>query len=109
MQQTLLLTFKGTKHTLDLEVPGDVAVSNLLPFLLRLCGDSEDGGKWLVSRQTSGRPLQAANTLFENKVLDGEILLLHKEGTPVEVLRPKRQAVPATYAQRGSIMVTWER
>ena len=109
MQQTLLLTLQGPRRKLDIELPGDVPVSDLLPLLQQICGDSIDVSRWSVSRLMTGKSLKAANTLFENKVLDGEVLLLHKEGSPVGSRPAKRQDVPATYTQGGSITVTWEK
>ncbi|HEX7736280.1 MAG TPA: EsaB/YukD family protein [Ktedonobacteraceae bacterium] len=109
MQQTLLLTLQGPRRRLDIELPGDVPVSDLLPLLRQICGDAAGGDRWSLSRQTGGRPLQAAHTLLDNKVLDGEVLVLHKEGTPLEARSAKRQAAPALQTQGGSIRITWEK
>lgn len=108
MQQTLLLTMQGPRRRLDLELPADVPVSDLLPLLQQICGDSAGSDRWSLSRLTSGRPLQAAQTLLENKVLDGEALVLHKESVPVEPRPAKRQTVPARTSQDGAILITWE-
>lgn len=109
MQQTFLLTLQGPQRRLDLELPGDVTVSDLLPLLRQLCGDPADNGKWSLSRQVSGKPLQAALTLLDNKVLDGDVLVLHKEGAPPGARPARRQAEPVTRGQSGSIVITWEK
>jgi hypothetical protein len=108
MQQTLLLTLQGPRRKLDLELPADVPVSDLLPLLQQVCGTSADSDRWALSRLASGRPLQATQTLLENKVLDGEVLVLHQENVPVEPRPARRRAVPAVPSQGGSILITWE-
>lgn len=108
MQQVLLLTVQGPRRRLDLEVPADVPVSDLLPLFQQICGDSAGNERWSLSRLTSGRPLQAAQTLLENGVLDGEVLALHKEGVLIEPRPVKRQAAPARASLDEAILITWE-
>lgn len=112
MQQTLLVTVQGTRRKLDIELPGDVPVGELLPLLLQICGISRpDASKWAVSMSSTGRVLQAKRTLSESRVFDGEILLLRRADGAVrqgEALhRERRQQLPAT--QDGPIKITWER
>jgi hypothetical protein len=109
MQQTLLLTLQGPRRKLDMELPGDVPINDLLPHLQQICGDALDNGTWLISRLTTGKPLQTAHTLIDNKVLTGEILVLHKEGSPIRPLLATPQRVPATPAPGGTITITWEK
>lgn len=87
MQQTILVTVQGTHRKLDLELPGDVPISELLPLLREMCNDSAEFAaeaeqasvSWMVQVATSSKPLQATLTLLENSVLDGDVLLLLAE------------------------------
>lgn len=109
MQQTLLLTLQGPRQRLDIELPGDVPVNDLLPLLQQIC-DAASNDRWAISRLKTGKSLQNAQTLLENKVLDGEVLVLHKAGNPVEPRPARRLAAPAKpTTQNGSIIITWEK
>jgi hypothetical protein len=35
---TLLVTLRGPLKTIDLELPGDIAMGELIPLLLEICG-----------------------------------------------------------------------
>ncbi len=114
MQQTLLVTVQGTRRKLDVELPGDVPVGELLPLLLQMCGMSRsDPDKWAVSLSGTGRLLQARRTLFENRIFDGAVLLLRRADVALSrgesPRREARQEIPASVVQSGSIKITWER
>lgn len=114
MQQTLLVTVQGTRRKLDVELPGDVPVGELLPLLLQMCGISDaDSGRWAVSISGTGRVLQAKRTLFGNRVCDGEILLLRRAEAAVNRAKaPRQERVQETFTPRPrgeSITITWER
>lgn len=114
MQQTLLVTVQGTRRKLDVELPGDVPVGELLPLLLQMCGISRpDPGRWAVSLSGTGRVLHARRTLFENRVFDGEVLLLRRSDVAlsrVEAPRQEERQEALAPGPRGeSITITWER
>lgn len=110
MQQTLLLTLQGPQQRLDIELPGDVPVNDLLPLLQQVCDVAASDDRWAISRLKTGRSLQAAQTLLENEVLDGEVLVLHKAGEPIEPRPARRLAAPTKpTTQNGSIIITWEK
>jgi hypothetical protein len=114
MQQTLLVTMQGARRKLDVELPGDVPVGELLPLLLQMCGIADaDPGRWAVSVSGTGRVLQAKRTLFGNRVRDGEILLLRRAEPAMshrEASRHERAQEPLVPRPRGeSITITWER
>jgi len=114
MQQTLLVTVQGTRRKLDVELPGDVPVGELLPLLLQMCGIAEaDPGRWAVSVSGTGRVLQAKRTLFGNGVCNGEILLLRRAEVAMNRPEAPRQGrVQKTFTPRPhgeSITITWER
>ena len=109
MQQTLLVTLQGPGKKLDLELPGDVPVHALIPPLLQIDGHPAPVDPWLMSSRTTGKTLRAEWTLVENKVVDGDILVLHKKEQPILPQPPKWQGAAARPAQHGSILITWEK
>jgi hypothetical protein len=114
MQQTLLVTVQGARRKRDVELPGDIPVGELLPLLLQMCGISETNpGRWAVSVFGTERVLQAKRTLFENRVRDGEILLVRRAEPAVSRREaPRQERVQETFAPRPrgeSITITWEK
>lgn len=97
---TLLVTVQfGTESskTLDLELPGDVPVGELIPLLLEICGPQEYYLKDVllapISLQVEGMsaPLSPATTLIAADVRDGAVLVLqtmHSSLAPTERLIP---------------------
>ncbi|HEX4714772.1 MAG TPA: EsaB/YukD family protein [Ktedonobacteraceae bacterium] len=118
MQKTLLVTVQGTQRELDIELPGDVLVSELLPLLLQMCGAPTSTRerstiRWNISISDTGKTLQARRTLLENNVLNGDLLLLQKaQSAAIGSQRPeqeKRQDANAPRRQSASIGVSWEK
>ena len=118
MQKTLLVTVQGTQRKLDIELPGDVLVSELLPLLLQMCGAPTSTRerstiRWNIHVSGTGKILQARRTLLENNVLDGDLLLLQKaQPTAIASQLPeqeKRQDASAPRRQSASIGVSWEK
>lgn len=115
LASTVLATVQGPGKTLDLELPGDVPVSELLPLLLELCGSpgspSQKERQSPIRLQVVGArvPLAPNRTLIEAEVSDGAVLVL-QTSTPPENLAPRpsvsRSVRPATNA--GGISVTWK-
>ncbi|MCX5182037.1 type VII secretion integral membrane protein EccD [Streptomyces sp. NBC_00268] len=82
------LTVRAPATSLDLAVPADVPVADLLPILLRYAGEEleESGlehGGWVLQRP-GGRPLDDEGTLETLDLKDGEVLYLrpHTEALP---------------------------
>ncbi len=67
----------------DVALPGDVPVGELVPMVLELVGEPRGGPArpWRLSGATGG-PLPAAATLDELGVLDGELLRLAPDAPP---------------------------
>jgi hypothetical protein len=120
MQRTLLITVQGRWRAVDVELPGDVLTGELLPLLLEMCSDpavSPEHGKraaasWSLSVAGTGKLLATAFTLFDNNILDGDILLLQERGLlPAPDTWVKRgipESIPPS-ERTGGIGVTWER
>jgi len=115
MSRMLLLTIDGPGRELDLELPGDIPVTNLLPLLAEICC-SERFASWevwtLVPKRT-GADLAGARTLFDQDILDGDILILCQRGavpgasTPVDLTaQTQRDIIPSE--QTGWIGVSWQ-
>ncbi|WP_201377393.1 EsaB/YukD family protein [Ktedonobacter sp. SOSP1-85] len=115
LASTVLATVQGPGKTLDLELPGDVPVSELLPLLLELCSSpgspsqKELQSPFHLQVVRARAPLAPNRTLIEAEVGDGAVLIL-QTSTPPENLAPRplvpRSVRPTTNA--GGIGVTWE-
>ena len=82
------LTVRAPARTIDLAVPSDVPVADLLPTVLRYAGEeAEETGLehdgWILQR-LGGRPLDEEATLASLELTDGEALHL----------RPRTEALP---------------
>jgi type VII secretion integral membrane protein EccD len=74
------VTVKAPQREIDVALPADVAVAELLPYILRHAGeDAADAGErhagWLLRRPVGDR-LDPQRTLGAQRVLDGELLHL---------------------------------
>lgn len=74
------ITVKTPKRWIDVALPADVPVAELLPYILRHAGeDAADAGErhagWLLRRPT-GESLDQQRTLAAQRILDGELLHL---------------------------------
>jgi hypothetical protein len=119
LASTLLVTLRGQFQRLDLELPGDVAIGELLPLLLEMSGSQRKAPQLL--RQTNARlsiagmptPLPLHETLIDAGVCNGTELELHTQEwhqTPPESVAPqqfgRRSVSPGV--ETGGIGVTWE-
>jgi hypothetical protein len=105
----LLITVRSAQLTVDLELPGDEPVQNLLPLLIDICGiysgirtqAKQVTTLWSSRPECKGRPLPAASTLCANGILDGDIVFL-QAGTqpPVPLLT---SATPASSQTTGTL------
>ncbi|MGW0298793.1 type VII secretion integral membrane protein EccD [Streptomyces anthocyanicus] len=82
------LTVRAPSRTLDLAVPADVPVADLLPTLLSYCVEETeeeglDHGGWVLQR-LGAAPLDDESTLDASGLKDGEVLYL----------RPRQDAMP---------------
>ena len=78
--QTILVTITAPDKSMDLEVPGELPLGELLPELVKLCGPQSaeaigDSFSWFL-RFPEGNPLDANRSLIEAEVMDGAVLVL---------------------------------
>src|SRR5262249_11194761 len=75
-------------HAVDLELPRDMPIGLLLPSIVDLVHRgavaADDAGDWQLSRVGHDR-LDAATSLHDNAIHDGELLLLATSPTPAPV------------------------
>jgi hypothetical protein len=111
---TLLVTIHGPLKTLDLELPGDVPVGELIPLFLDICGpgktDPQETLQAPASLQVAGSstPLPLDKSLIDADVSDGTVLMLQANHLPPI---GSQQFVPKTVrpnTKTRGIGVTWE-
>ncbi|MFC9915051.1 type VII secretion integral membrane protein EccD [Streptomyces sp. NPDC127197] len=85
------LTVRTPRHSLDLAVPSDVSVADLLPAVLRHTGaETEEEGLehagWVL-QTLGGRPLEGEGTLASSGINDGEVLYLRPRSDQLPQVR----------------------
>lgn len=119
LASTLLITLHGQFQRLDLELPGDVAIGELLPLLLEMSSSQRKGPQ--ILRPTNARlyiagthtPLPLHETLIAAGVCNGTELELHTQEwhqTLLSSVAPQqfgRRSVPPG-VETGGIGVIWE-
>jgi hypothetical protein len=114
LTSTVVVTLRGPLKTVDMELPGDAPVSELVPVLLEIC-TSHNPHEWQQAFNAllvGGVPLSLERTLVEAGVCDGTILVLQTNDAPSpqdETLAPQ-QFVPRSLqpgVETGGIGVTW--
>jgi hypothetical protein len=115
--QTVLITLIGPERQIDLKLPAEVAVGDLLPKLLELCGPrladhQAELSQWRLVLPSKGLTLPHNRSLRDCVVVDGTILYLQDSNsfvarqpqTTVQTFRP-RMLQPS--ASTGGIGVKW--
>lgn len=114
--QTVLLTLIGPTHRLDLKLPAEAPIAELLPKMLELCGPSHlseaEPSQWNLVLFGQNMILPHASSLLACGVVDGAILLLQDQATFVAA---QRQAQNSSFrpqaltpsADTGGIGVKW--
>ena len=114
--QTLLITLIGPQKRVDLQVPGEVPLGDLLPALLAMCVPSlaqAHTPNWQLIHEQ--RLLSIDRSLVEAGVMDGAVLVLQDVSTqmtrPMQPIAAKpRHFVPRTVTpsrSTGGIGATW--
>jgi uncharacterized ubiquitin-like protein YukD len=119
--QMLLITVAGPQQSIDLQVPGELPISDLLPTLLEVCCSPAEataplsGTSWQVVYSNKFLPLDRA--LSELAVPDGAILHLQNQAAPLVRALPAEQQRPRQFMPRnispdrntGGIGVQWSK
>ncbi|WP_052888361.1 EsaB/YukD family protein [Thermogemmatispora carboxidivorans] len=129
MRNRALVTVVGPDRALDLELPTDYTIGELLPFLCELCaapasrltggaregdGEARAEEEWLLFIEGSPDPLASGQTLSEAEVYDGRRLLLQalpSNSDQVAAADTQELFLPSSVApseRTGGIGVTWE-
>lgn len=115
--QTVLVTITGPAKSRDLDVPGEIAVRDLLPELVKLCGTSSaaeitgESSAWVL-RFPEGNLLDTSRSLIELGVMDGAVLVLQNR----YLLERERARAPqfqpqpvAPSRETGGIGIFWNK
>jgi WXG100 protein secretion system (Wss), protein YukD len=126
LASTLLVTLHSPLKTLDMELPGDIAVGELLPLLLEICGGEQHDPRALsqlnarlqVADTYTSLPLE--RTLIDTGICNGMVLVLQTQGghqhsqwlnTTKESKTPPHGFAPISVqpgVETGGVGVTWE-
>src|SRR4051812_40233573 len=110
------VTVLAPRTSVDVALPADVPVADLVPMVLELVGEPAPGRPprpWLLSGAAGGR-LPAGATLSQLGVLDGELLRIAPEGTapvppvfddPVDALAAGADPVGTARRRCGAALV----
>lgn len=87
--QTLLITLVGEQYSVDLQVPGEVPLKNLLPAFVKIHGShvagarGTDPSQWSVGHKAWHTPLDPGRSLLDAGIVNGTTLVLREkaEGT----------------------------
>ncbi len=89
MQNTLLVTIQGSQRSVDVALPGDARVGELLRLLHEMCGSPGLGaeGAWKISACSLYLPrlsrlLEDDRTFFEHGVRTGDVLAIQEKYRP---------------------------
>lgn len=113
--QTVLLTIVSPQRTLDLRLPAEIPIGDLLPRIGELCGTNLPDAKpakqlsWHLLLPSSGEILKADWSLSEAGILDGAMLLLRNnsstERQPAAPVFQPETILPGE--ESGGIGVRW--
>lgn len=122
MSEKLLVTIKSPQRTVDVQVPDDACIGDLLPFLVEVCGLSgqfhhlagAETAAWSLRASSAPVPFVATRTLSDYGVLDGDVLHLRESHlqpalTSVVEVPASRFEDIAPSEQTGWIGVTWRK
>jgi len=114
---TILITITGPRRSIDLEVPGEIPISELIATILDLCGPvplpSTQPTSFLWAswglRPVDGKQTLAPNrSLIEVGVVDGAVLVLQSIDAWMHHRTPGAAFTPKPLDQRpGGIGVSW--
>lgn len=120
MQQTLLVTIQGPQRAVDVALPCDVPLYELLPFLLDISGTSQPSlvadllqtGAVSLFVERLKETLAPTFTLLESGTLDGDVLFLRVDTPQLSSTSTTAENIPETIepsSLTGGIGITWEK
>lgn len=101
---TVLITVAGPEQLIDLELPADVALRELLPLLVEVCAPRMAGTRWAAAEYwgvgyPDGQPLAPERTLIECGIHDGEMLAFQDIGSWSRPAADSPTTLPLALAQ----------
>jgi hypothetical protein len=110
MSTTLLITVKGPQCRVDLEVPGERPVWDLLPELLKICSTTATStanmspALWGLGQSDAKRCFDVRQSLQASGVVDGDVLHLQS----IEAWARRSQMSDVDPALRG-VVRRWDK
>lgn len=116
--QTVFITLAGPTRQIDLKVPAEVPIGDLLPRVLELCGSHLIpphmlSAQWHLVLPDRGVTLSPARSLQDNGIVDGSVLLLQDSATVAAARQQQAMSQPfrpqfiQPGANTGGIGVKW--
>ncbi len=116
--QTILLTVEGPQRSVDLEVPGEISISELIPLLLEICKPSQiklapqfDPSIWGLGPKDGDMPLDLTHSLIDSGVMDGAVLMLQDLASWASQRERKAHWIPQSLSPgrgTGGFGITWD-
>ncbi len=108
--QTLLLTIISPQRSIDLKLPAETPLAELLPALVKLCISdlSASQSTWTLIVAETHKTLDTTQSLLEAQLVDGAILVLQPQALVrvlAETMFQPENIVPTT--ESGGIGVRW--
>lgn len=118
--RTVLVTVKGPRRTIDLELPGDTPISELFPLLVmvsapQLAGHATDSAQQWRLGLVNGTPLLPNRTLIDCDIVDGCILLFQEAGAWAQHVAAAGPVIPvpaqpkSQASDTGGIGIRWNK
>ncbi len=114
--QTVLTTINGPGRSIDLELPGEVPIHDLLPELVKLWEPSPqeastDSLHWILAIADGGS-LDTSRSLIESGVVDGTVLSLRDSTSWAREREQATQLTPGVVMpgpETGGIGIRWNK
>ncbi|HLI70303.1 MAG TPA: EsaB/YukD family protein [Ktedonobacteraceae bacterium] len=120
MSEKLLITIQSLQRTVDVQLPDDVRIGDLLPYLAEACGFFEqprhssraEKAVWSLSAVGASQPFAAERTLADCGVMDGDTLQFQERISQVKPVAPVHEPAPdfadiLPSEETGWLGVTW--
>lgn len=104
--RTLVVTLIGPDQRVDLQLPAEIPLQEILPTLVELgvshapSSAPSPASGWQLMTANNGAVLEAKQSLDELGIVDGAILLLREQTRP----RGKRMSIPTSVPPHPGVM-----
>ncbi|HEY6540311.1 MAG TPA: EsaB/YukD family protein [Ktedonobacteraceae bacterium] len=116
--QTILITVEALQRSVDLEVPGEIPVGELIPLLLEICKPAQAKlappaapSTWGLGPKDGDEPLGEDYSLIDSGVMDGAILVLQNMEAWANQRQRKASWMPRSLSpdrSTGGFGISWD-